>query len=291
MAKRTLGFSSIVFRKKFRSGMTVRNYRDVEVIFAQGDTADAVFYIQSGTVKLTVAATRRKKAIIAVLLRGSFLGEGCLGGQSLRMYTARSIGPSNVTRLQKESTLRTLKHDTKFAALLNAYLLSRVIRVEEDLADQFFNFSEKRLARVLLLFGQITKESKPEYPLKVSQATLAEMVGTTRARVSKFMNAFKKKGFVHYNGSLQINSALISSFLQNRPCPLSRRRRPRWASRNCRVVPFCTRRFVVTKELSPKQVLAVRCPTCGAAPGEKCELSTGQPRTRPHRDRRLSARD
>src|ERR1039457_1067016 len=127
MAKRTLGFSSIVFRKKFRSGMTVRNYRDVEVIFAQGDTADAVFYIQSGTVKLTVAATRRKKAIIAVLLRGSFLGEGCLGGQSLRMYTARSIGPSNVTRLQKESTLRTLKHDTKFAALLNAYLLSRVI--------------------------------------------------------------------------------------------------------------------------------------------------------------------
>src|ERR1022692_3023215 len=221
--KRSHGLSSTDFRKKFRAGMTVRTYRDNEVIFAQGDTADAVFYIQSGTVKLTVAATRRKKAIIAVLLRGSFLGEGCLGGQSLRMYTARSIGPSNVTRLQKESTLRTLKHDTKFAALLNAYLLSRVIRVEEDLADQFFNFSEKRLARVLLLFGQITKESKPENPLKVSQATLAEMVGTTRARVSKFMNAFKKKGFVSYNGGLQINSALISAFLQNRPMSIVRR--------------------------------------------------------------------
>jgi CRP-like cAMP-binding protein len=133
------------------------------------------------------------------------------------MYTARSIGSSNITRLQKESTLRTLKRDPQFAALLNTYLLSRVIRVEEDLADQFFNFSEKRLARVLLLFGQITKESKPENPLKVSQGTLAEMVGTTRARVSKFMSAFKKKGFVHYNGGLQINSAPIIAFLQSRP--------------------------------------------------------------------------
>jgi CRP/FNR family cyclic AMP-dependent transcriptional regulator len=217
MAKRTLGFSSTVFRKKFRAGMTVQNYRDNEIVFSQGDKADAVFYIQSGTVKLTMAATRRKKAIVGVLQRGSFFGEGCLGGQALRMYTARSIGPSNITRLQKESTLRTLKRDPQFAALLNAYLLSRVIRVEEDLVDQFFNFSEKRLARVLLLFGQIIKESKPKQPLKVSQATLAEMVGTTRARVSKFMSAFKKKGFVQYNGGLQINSALISGFLQSRP--------------------------------------------------------------------------
>src|ERR1700675_4640748 len=127
MASKGTGFSSAVFRKKFRDGMTARTYRDNEIIFSQGDTADAVFYIHSGTVKLTVAATRRKKAIIAVLLQGSFFGEGCLGGQSLRMYTARSIGPSNVTRLQKESTIRTLKRDPQFAALLNAYLLSRVI--------------------------------------------------------------------------------------------------------------------------------------------------------------------
>jgi CRP/FNR family cyclic AMP-dependent transcriptional regulator len=172
---------------------------------------------------LTVAATRRKKAIIAVLLRGSFFGEGCLGGQAVRMYTARSIEQSNVIRLEKESTVRILKRDPEFAALFNAYLLSRVIRVEEDLVDQFFNFSEKRLARVLLLFGQIIKESKPESPLKVSQATLAEMVGTTRARVNKFMNAFKKRGFVHYNGGLQINSALVSAFLQNRPMSVVRR--------------------------------------------------------------------
>src|SRR6266851_2304252 len=223
MAKQTLGFSSTVFRKKFRDRMTVRTYRDNEIIFSQGDKADAVFYIQSGTVKLTVAATRRKKAIIAVLPRGSFFGEGCLGGQAVRMYTARSIGQSNLIRLGKESTVRTLKRDPQFAALLNAYLLSRVIRVEEDLVDQFFNFSEKRLARVLLLFGQINKESKAENPLKVSQATLAEMVGTTRARVSKFKNAFKKKGFVHYNGGLQIDSALISAFLQNRPMSVVRR--------------------------------------------------------------------
>ena len=217
MAKQTLGFSSTVFRKKFRDGMSVRNYRDNEIIFSQGDAADSVFYIQSGTVKLTVAATRRKKAIVAVLLRGSFFGEGCLGGQLLRISTARSIGQSNITRLLKESTLHTLKRDQQFATLFVAYLLSRIIRVEEDLVDQFFNFSEKRLARVLLLFGQITNESKPKHPLKVSQATLAEMVGTTRARVSKFMNVFKKKGFVRYNGNLQINSPLIIAFLQSRP--------------------------------------------------------------------------
>jgi CRP/FNR family cyclic AMP-dependent transcriptional regulator len=203
--------------------MTERSYRNNEAAFLQGDPADAVFYVQSGTVKLTVAATRRKKAIIAVLLRGSFFGEGCLAGQAVRMYTARSIGQSNVIRLEKESMVRALKRDPQFVALFNEYLLSRVIRVEEDLVDQFFNFSEKRLARVLLLFGQIIKESKPERPLKVSQATLAEMVGTTRSRVSKFMNAFKKKGFVHYNGGLQINSALISSFLLNRPMSVVRR--------------------------------------------------------------------
>src|SRR6202521_5068238 len=215
-SKRSPGLSPIV-RKKFGAGMTTRNYRDKEVVFSQGDTADAVFYIESGTVKLTAVSTRSKKAIIAFLQRGSFFGEGCLGGQSLRICTARSIGQSNISRLRKESTLRTLKRDPQFARLFVAYLLSRIIRIEEDLVDQFFNFSERRLARVLLLFGQISKESKPESPLKVSQGTLAEMVGTTRARVSKFMNRFRKKGLVRYNGGLQINSALIVAFLQSRP--------------------------------------------------------------------------
>jgi CRP-like cAMP-binding protein len=221
--KRALGFSPTVFRKKFRTGMTVRNYRNKEVVFSQGDTADALFYIQSGTVKLTAVSTRRKKAIIAFLQRGSFFGEGCLAGQSLRICTARSIGQSIIIRLQKASTVHVLKRNPQFASLFVEYLLSRIVRIEEDLVDQFFNFSERRLARVLLLFEQIGKESKPEYPLKVSQTTLAEMVGTTRARVSQFMNGFRKKGFVRYNGGLQINSALITSFLQSRPLSVTKK--------------------------------------------------------------------
>jgi CRP/FNR family cyclic AMP-dependent transcriptional regulator len=215
-SRRSLGISRTVLRKKFHAGMTFRNYRDKEIVFSQGDSADSVFYVESGTVKLTVVSTR-KKAIIAILQQGSFFGEGCLAGQSLRICTARSIGQSNVIRLQKESTVRTLRRDPQFATAFVEYLLSRVVRFEEDLIDQFFNFSERRLARVLLLFGEITKESKSDSPLKVSQSTLAEMVGTTRARVSKFMNEFKRKGLVSYNGALQIHSARVAEFLQNRP--------------------------------------------------------------------------
>src|SRR4029077_1898439 len=137
-SKRSLGLSPTVLRKKFGAGTTTRNYRDNEVVFSQGDTADAVFYIQSGTVKLTAVSTRRKKAIIAILQRGSFFGEGCLAGQSLRVCTARSIGQSNIIRLQKEATVRTLKRNPQFARLFVEYLLSRVIRIEEDLIDQFF---------------------------------------------------------------------------------------------------------------------------------------------------------
>ena len=220
-SKRSLGVSHAVLRKKFRTGMTFRNYRDKEVVFSQGDPADSVFYVESGTVKLT-AVTTRKKAIIAILQRGSFFGEGCLAGQSQRICTARSIGQSNVIRLQKEKTIRTLRRDPQFAAMFVGYLLSRVVRIEEDLIDQFFNFSERRLARVLLLFGDITKESKSDSALKVSQSTLAEMVGTTRPRVSKFMNEFKKKGFVRYNGGLQIERELISAFLQRRPMSVAK---------------------------------------------------------------------
>jgi len=215
-SKRGPSVGHAILRKKFRAGMTFRNYRDKEVVFSQGDSADSIFFIQSGTVKLT-AVTTRKKAIIAILQRGSFFGEGCLAGQSLRICTARSIGQSDVIRLEKERTLRTLKRDPQFAKLFLGYLLSRVVRIEEDLIDQFFNFSERRLARVLLLFGEITKESKSDSPLKMSQSTLAEMVGTTRPRVSKFMNDFKKKGLVSYNGGLQINSDLVIAFLKNRP--------------------------------------------------------------------------
>jgi CRP/FNR family transcriptional regulator, cyclic AMP receptor protein len=216
-SKRTLGLSPALLRKKFRSGMTARNYRDKDVVFAQGDPGDSIFYIQSGTVKLTVLSARHKKAVIAILRRGSFFGEGCLGGQTLRICTARSIGLSTIVRLRKGSTVRMLKRDPQFERLFNAYLLSRIIRIEEDLVDQFFNFSERRLARVLLLLGHINEESKPDCPLSVSQTTLAEMVGTTRARVSKFMNEFKRRGLIRYNGGLQINGSLMTSFLQSRP--------------------------------------------------------------------------
>src|ERR1700689_774819 len=145
-SKRSLGVSRTLLRKKFRTGMNFRSYRDKEVVFSQGDPADSIFHIESGTVKLT-AVTARKKAIIAILQRGSFFGEGCLAGQSLRICTARSIGQSNVILLQKKSTVRTLKKDPQFATVFVGYLLSRVVRIEEDLIDQFFNFSERRLAR------------------------------------------------------------------------------------------------------------------------------------------------
>jgi CRP/FNR family cyclic AMP-dependent transcriptional regulator len=221
--KGSLGSDPTDFQKRLRAGKTVRNYGNNEIVFSQGDSADDLFYILSGTVKLTAVSTNRKKAIIAFLQQGSFFGEGCLAGQALRICTARSIGRSNITSLRKDSTVRTLRRDPQFAKLFLEYLLSRIIRMEEDLVDQFFNFSERRLARVLLLVGEITKESKPESPLKVSQSTLAEMVGTTRARISKFMNEFKRKGFVSYNGALQINSALITGFLQNRPMSVKKR--------------------------------------------------------------------
>jgi len=223
VSNRSLGVSRALLRKKFRTGMTFRNYRDREAAFSQGDPADSVFYIESGTVKLT-AITARKKAIIAILPRGNFFGEGCLAGQSLRICTARSIGQSQVIRLQKDRMLRTLKRDHPFAMVFVGYLLSRVVRVEEDLIDQFFNFSERRLARVLLLFARITTESKSDSALKVSQSTLAEMVGTTRPRVSKFMNEFKKKGLVSYNGGLRVNSALVTAFLENRPLSVKKGR-------------------------------------------------------------------
>jgi CRP/FNR family cyclic AMP-dependent transcriptional regulator len=162
--KRSPRLSPVVLRRKFGAGMTTRNYRDQEIVFSPGDTADAVFYIQSGTVKLTAVSTRPKKAIIAFLQRGSSFGASGLGGQPLRICTARSIAQSSITRLRKESMVRTLKQDLQFAAQFVAYLLSRIVRIEEDLVNQFFNFSERRLARVLLLFGQNNQGIKAGVP-------------------------------------------------------------------------------------------------------------------------------
>jgi CRP/FNR family transcriptional regulator, cyclic AMP receptor protein len=215
-AKAALAFDPNVFFAKIDTGKTKRDFRTKQVVFSQGDPADAVFFIESGKIKLTVVSTRGKEAVIGVLEQGSFFGEGCLAGQQLRMSTASAIQPSSLTRVAKRTMVRLLHQEADFAELFTAYLLSRNVRIEEDLVDQLFNSSEKRLARILLLLAHFGKESRPETVIpKVSQETLAAMVGTTRSRVSYFMNRFRKMGFIHYNGGLQVHSALLTVVLRD----------------------------------------------------------------------------
>jgi CRP/FNR family transcriptional regulator, cyclic AMP receptor protein len=211
-----LAFDPTAFLMRIENGKKTREFRTKQVVFAQGDPADAVFFLQSGKVKLTVVSTRGKEAVIGVLERGSFFGEGCLAGQPIRMSTASAIEKSSITRVGRSNMVRLLHREPEFAELFIAYLLSRNARIEEDLVDQLFNSSEKRLARILLLLAHFGKESKPETMIpKVSQETLAAMVGTTRARVSYFMNRFRKLGFIHYNGGLQVHSALLTVVLRD----------------------------------------------------------------------------
>jgi len=211
-----LAFDPNAFLTRIEEGKKTLEYRSKQVVFSQGDAADAVFFIQSGKVKLTVVSTRGKEAVIGVLERSSFFGEGCLAGQPLRMATASVIQPSSIIRVAKSTMVRVLHQEPEFAELFIAYLLSRNVRIEEDLVDQLFNSSEKRLARILLLLAHIGKESRPDTVIpKVSQETLAAMVGTTRSRVSYFMNRFRKMGFIHYNGGLQVHSALLTVVLRD----------------------------------------------------------------------------
>jgi CRP/FNR family transcriptional regulator, cyclic AMP receptor protein len=214
--KAVVDFDPRVFLTKVGNGKTVRDYRPRQAVFAQGDPADAVFYVVSGKVKLTVLSTHGKQAVIAILEAGTFFGEGCLASQPLRMATAAAIQPSSILRVGKETMVALLHREPEFAELFIAYLLSRNVRIEEDLVDQLFNSSEKRLARLLLLLAHFGKESKPEPVIpKVSQETLAAMVGTTRSRVSYFMNRFRKMGFIHYNGGLNVHSALLTVVLRD----------------------------------------------------------------------------
>jgi CRP/FNR family cyclic AMP-dependent transcriptional regulator len=186
------------------------------MVFGQGDAGDAVFYLQSGKVQLTVVSTRGKEAVIGVLEAGSFFGEGCLAGQPLRMSTASAMQATTLVRVAKSTMVRLLHREPEFAEHFIAYLLSRNVRMEEDLVDQLFNSSEKRLARILLLLAHYGKDSRPETVIpKISQETLAAMVGTTRSRVSYFMNRFRKLGFIHYNGGLQVHSALLTVVLRD----------------------------------------------------------------------------
>src|SRR5438128_11766110 len=185
-------------------------------IFAQGNPADAVFYLQTGKVKLAVVSKTGKEATIGILSNKSFFGEGSLAGQSLRMGTATAMTDCSVLRIEKKAMMQALHREHTLSDMFVAYLLARNIRYEEDLVDQLFNSSEKRLARILLLLAHFGKEGSPETVVpKISQETLAEMVGTTRSRVSFFMNRFRKLGFVEYNGVLRVNSALLNVVLHD----------------------------------------------------------------------------
>jgi CRP/FNR family transcriptional regulator, cyclic AMP receptor protein len=213
-SKRTLTFSSRTFLKKIGSQRTRREYRNKQPIFSQGDAADAMFYVEAGNVKLTVLSKRGKKAVIAIFRQGDFFGEGCLGTPSLRMSSATAVHLATITRVEKATVVRILHDDPLFARLLIAHLLSRIVRIEEDFLDQLFNSSEKRLARTLLSLASFGTQSKPDPAvLKVSQGTLAEMIGTTRSRVSFFMNRFRKLGLIEYNGSLRVHKALLAFLL------------------------------------------------------------------------------
>jgi CRP-like cAMP-binding protein len=199
-------------------GTTVLKFRKDQIVFSQGDVADAVFYIQRGKVKLTVVSKQGKEAVVAILGSGHFFGEGCLNGHPLRIATTRTIDESVITRIEKETMIATIHNEPEFSEIFMRYLVTRNSRIEEDLIDQLFNSSEKRLARLLLLLANFGKEGKPEPVVgHFSQETLAEMIGTTRSRVSFFMNKFRKLGFIEYNGTLEVHSSLLSVVLNDKP--------------------------------------------------------------------------
>jgi CRP/FNR family transcriptional regulator, cyclic AMP receptor protein len=209
-------FSSKIFLAKVGHGKSLLRPSKHQLIFSQGDAADAVFYIQAGQVKLTVVSEQGKEAVIAMLEPGSFFGEGCLAGQLVCMATATAMGNSALIRIDKQAMIRVLHDEPSFSKLFLTYLLSRNIRIQEDLVDQLFNSSEKRLARVLLLMAHFGKEGKSEAMIpKISQEMLAEMVGTTRSRVSFFMNKFRKLGFLEYNGGVHVHSSLLNIVLHD----------------------------------------------------------------------------
>jgi len=209
-------FNPKIFLAKVSNGKTMLTSPKRQIIFSQGDAADAVFYIQKGRIKLSTLSQEGKEAVVAILEPGNFLGEGCLAGQLVCMTTATSLENSTLVRIDKQAMIDTLHNEPTFTELFLAYLLARNIRIEEDLVDQLFNSSEKRLARVLLLMAHFGKEGKPEAIIpKVSQEVLAEMIGTTRSRVSFFMNKFRKLGFLDYNGGVHVHSSLLDIVLHD----------------------------------------------------------------------------
>ena len=212
--KRSLTFDSGMFLERIGKRKSTREYKNKETVFKQGEVADAMFYVETGDVKLTVLSKRGKKAVIAIFRAGDLFGEGCLGTPSLRLSSATAVHPARITRVEKTTIVRIIHDDPEFARLFIAHLVSRVVRIEEDFVDQLFNSSEKRLARTLLLLARFGEPGQSHSAiLKVSQGTLAEMIGTTRSRVSFFMNRFRKLGLIDYNGSLQVHRELLTFLL------------------------------------------------------------------------------
>ena len=220
MPKNTIqaAFDPQEFLAKVGEGKTILEFRKDDIVFAQGDVANTVFYIQKGRVKVVVISEQGKEAVVGILEPGQFFGEGCMNGHSLRIATATAMEKCLATAITKTAMLQALHDEPKFSELFMAYLLTRNSRIEEDLIDQLFNSSEKRLARLLLLLANFGKEGSPQ-PItpNISQETLAEMIGTTRSRVSFFMNRFRKLGFISYNGKIEVNSSLLTAVLYDKP--------------------------------------------------------------------------
>ena len=215
---RKLAFDPKAFLSKVNGGRATSDYGKDQIVYTQGESADSVFYSRSGKVKKTVISEQGKEAVVALLGTGDFFGEGCLTGQQLRLSTVSAMTECVIVRIAKADITRVIHEEPAFAELFIAHLLARNSRVEEDLVDQLFNSSEKRLARILLLLANFGKEGRPEPIIaKISQETLAEMVGTTRARVSFFMNKFRKLGLIDYNGQIDVHSSLLNVVLRDQP--------------------------------------------------------------------------
>ena len=217
-------FDPKAFLAKTNGGRTISTHPQKSVIFAQGDVADAVFYIKTGKVKVTVVSKEGKEAVVAILGTDEFFGEGMLIGQVKRLATASAMTECVIMRVEKAEIMRVIRDEPAFSQMFMSHILTRNARIEEDLVDQLFNSTEKRLARVLLLMANFGKEGRPEPVMtKISQETLAEMIGTTRSRVSHFMNNFRRLGFINYNGHIEVHSSLLSVVLaeQSRSVQLS----------------------------------------------------------------------
>jgi CRP-like cAMP-binding protein len=216
--KAKLPFDPKAFLAKVNGGRVISNYQKDQTVFRQGDPADTVFFIQSGKVKKTVVSEQGKEAVVALLGTDDFFGEGCLTGQPLRLATVCAMTKCVIVRISKADITRVIHKEPAFAELFISHLLARNSRVEEDLVDQLFNSSEKRLARILLLLANFGKEGRPEPIIaQISQETLAEMIGTTRSRVSHFMNKFRELGLIDYNGHIEVHSSLLNVVLHEQP--------------------------------------------------------------------------